>query len=54
VEAALRAASDGDDLAPFRDLLAVIQLPLQDHPGRESWMQPPRDDERVAATFCGT
>jgi uncharacterized protein YdiU (UPF0061 family) len=54
VEAALHAASDRNDLEPFRSLLAVIQHPFQDHPGRESWMQPPRDDERVHATFCGT
>jgi uncharacterized protein YdiU (UPF0061 family) len=54
VEAALTAASERGDMGPFDSLLAVIQLPFQDHPGRESWMQPPRDDERVAATFCGT
>jgi serine/tyrosine/threonine adenylyltransferase len=54
VEAALNAASERSDLAPFESLLAVIQRPFQDHPGRESWMQPPRDDERVLATFCGT
>jgi serine/tyrosine/threonine adenylyltransferase len=54
VEAALNAASDRGDLAPFESLLAVIQRPFQDHPGREAWMQPPRDDERVLATFCGT
>jgi uncharacterized protein YdiU (UPF0061 family) len=54
VEAALHAASDRNDLEPFLSLLAVIQHPFQDHPGRESWMQPPRDDERVQATFCGT
>jgi uncharacterized protein YdiU (UPF0061 family) len=54
VEAALAAASERDDMVPFESLLAVLQQPFQDHPGRESWMQPPRDDERVAATFCGT
>ncbi|MEO8313745.1 MAG: protein adenylyltransferase SelO [Pseudomonadota bacterium] len=54
VEAALTAASDRNDLVPFENLLAVIQQPFQDHSGREAWMQPPRDDERVMATFCGT
>ena len=54
VEAALNAASERSDMAPFESLLAVIQQPFQDHPGRQSWMLPPRDDERVAATFCGT
>jgi uncharacterized protein YdiU (UPF0061 family) len=54
VEAALNAASDHDDMQPFESLLAVIRHPFQDHPGRESWMQPPGDQERVLATFCGT
>jgi serine/tyrosine/threonine adenylyltransferase len=54
VETALTAASERGDMGPFESLLAVIQRPFQDHPGRESWMQPPRDDERVPATFCGT
>jgi serine/tyrosine/threonine adenylyltransferase len=54
VEAALNAASERNELAPFEHLLAVVQHPFQDHPGRESWMAPPRDDERVLATFCGT
>ncbi len=54
VEAALNAASHRNDFMPFHDLLGVVQQPFQDHPGRESWMQPPRDDERVLATFCGT
>jgi uncharacterized protein YdiU (UPF0061 family) len=54
VEAALDSASGHNDLAPFEALLAVIQRPFQDQPGREAWMQPPRDDQRVMATFCGT
>jgi serine/tyrosine/threonine adenylyltransferase len=54
VEAALNAATERSDLAPFQSLLAVIQQPFQDHPARQAWMQPPRDDERVLATFCGT
>jgi serine/tyrosine/threonine adenylyltransferase len=54
VEAALAAASDQGDLSPFESLLAVLRRPFYDHPGREAWLQPPRDDERVTATFCGT
>jgi len=54
VEAALAAASDAGDLAPFRTLLAVIQHPFDDQPEQADLMQPPRDDERVLATFCGT
>jgi serine/tyrosine/threonine adenylyltransferase len=54
VEAALNAASERNDLAPFESLLAVIKRPFDNHPGRDTWMLPPRDDERVMATFCGT
>jgi uncharacterized protein YdiU (UPF0061 family) len=54
VEAALDAASTRNDLQPFRDLLALIQRPFDEHPGFEEWMLPPADHERVMATFCGT
>jgi uncharacterized protein YdiU (UPF0061 family) len=54
VEAALDAATYRNDLAPFRELLSLVQAPFDDHPGFEAFMQPPRDDERVLATFCGT
>jgi serine/tyrosine/threonine adenylyltransferase len=54
VEAALNAASERNDLTPFESLLAVVQQPFRDHPDRPAWMLPPRDDERVLATFCGT
>jgi uncharacterized protein YdiU (UPF0061 family) len=54
VEAALAAASERGDLAPFHDLLAVVQQPFREHAGRESWQQPPREEQRVLATFCGT
>jgi serine/tyrosine/threonine adenylyltransferase len=53
VEAALTAASAGD-MAPFLDLLSVVQQPFREHPGREAWLLPPREEERVLATFCGT
>jgi uncharacterized protein YdiU (UPF0061 family) len=54
VEAALDAASTRDDLAPFNQLLALVQRPFDDHPGFEAFMLPPADHERVLATFCGT
>ena len=54
VEAALTAASERNDLAPFETLLAVVQRPFADHPGHENWMLPPRDDQRIPATYCGT
>jgi uncharacterized protein YdiU (UPF0061 family) len=54
VEAALDAASTRNDLAPFNELLALLQRPFDDHPGFEAWMLPPEEHERVLATFCGT
>jgi uncharacterized protein YdiU (UPF0061 family) len=54
VEAALTAASERDDMAPFMALLALVQQPFDDHPGSEAFMLPPEDHERVHATFCGT
>jgi serine/tyrosine/threonine adenylyltransferase len=53
VEAALTAASNGE-LAPFITLLNVLGHPFDDQPGHADLMVPPREDERVLATFCGT
>jgi uncharacterized protein YdiU (UPF0061 family) len=53
VEAALAAASNGE-LAPFNTLLNVLEHPFDDQPGHADLMLPPREDERVLATFCGT
>jgi uncharacterized protein YdiU (UPF0061 family) len=54
VEAALRAAVQHGDYAPFEDLLAVITTPYEARPGRERFALPPAPEERVLATFCGT
>jgi len=53
VEAALSAAYQGD-LAPLDALTAVLADPYADQPGREAHAAPPRPDEVVRATFCGT
>ena len=54
VEAALRAATDRQDLQPFEDLLAVLARPYEDQPGKERYTLPARPEEAVTATFCGT
>ncbi len=54
VEAALQAAMERDDLAPFEELLAVLARPYDEQPGREAYALPPAPHERVLATFCGT
>jgi protein adenylyltransferase len=53
VEAALNAAISGD-YRPFEELLEVITRPFEERPGLERFTLPPRPEERVLATFCGT
>jgi uncharacterized protein YdiU (UPF0061 family) len=54
VEAVIRAAVDADDYAPFEELLAVLSKPYEDQPGFAAYADPPRPEERVCQTFCGT
>jgi uncharacterized protein YdiU (UPF0061 family) len=54
VEAMIRAAVDRGDFAPFEELLAVLSRPFDDQPEFLPYQNPPRDEERVLATFCGT
>ena len=53
VEAALTAATAGD-YAPFEALLDALSDPFTQRPGLDTYALPPRPDERVLATFCGT
>ena len=53
VEAMIDAAVQGNDFAPFEELLAVTAKPFDDQPGYEKYMAPPAT-ERVMQTFCGT
>ena len=52
VEGALSAAVEGD-LAPFEQLLAVVQQPYDERPGLEEYAAPGPDDVGYR-TFCGT
>jgi serine/tyrosine/threonine adenylyltransferase len=54
VEAALAAAVERSDFLPFEDLLAVLSRPFDDQPGLAHYATPPRNEERVLQTFCGT
>ena len=54
VEAASAAAVERSDFQPFEDLLAVLSRPFDDQPGLAHYATPPRDEERVLQTFCGT
>lgn len=54
IEAVIRAAVDDGDYAPFHDLARVLATPFSDQPGDAGYEAPPRPDEEVLRTFCGT
>ncbi len=55
VEAALAAAVERNDLAPFDALLAVLQQPFEARTGWERYALPPGPEDGVGyRTFCGT
>jgi uncharacterized protein YdiU (UPF0061 family) len=54
VEAMIRAAVDREDFAPFEELLALLSRPFEDQPHMAHYAEPPAEEERVRATFCGT
>ena len=54
VEAALAAAVERADFQPFEALLGVLSRPYDDQPELDRYATPPRDEERVLHTFCGT
>ncbi|MFW6348776.1 MAG: protein adenylyltransferase SelO [Thiohalospira sp.] len=51
---AVDAATEEGDFTPMDRLLAVLTDPFADHPGEEELARPPRDEQRVQRTFCGT
>ncbi len=55
VEAALSAAQDAADLAPFHALLAALQSPFDDPPATQAHLaQPPPAGSPRCITYCGT
>ena len=54
VEAIIRAAVDNDDFAPFEELLMVLSKPFDDQPQFAGYAEPPKEEQRVLQTFCGT
>ena len=54
VEAALAAAGERGDFAPFETLLSVLSQPYKDDPAFADYARPPQQEERVLQTFCGT
>jgi serine/tyrosine/threonine adenylyltransferase len=53
IEQIITAAEDGD-FGPFEAFARVLERPYEDQPESASWREPPRREERVRATFCGT
>jgi uncharacterized protein YdiU (UPF0061 family) len=54
IEEVIQAAVEDGDLAPFRQLIAVLASPYEEQPDRERYAAPPRPDQVVHETFCGT
>ena len=54
VEAAIVAAVERQDYAPFEELLVVLANPYDDQPEHAAYAEAPRAEERVTQTFCGT
>ena len=54
VEAALEAAVERTDFAPFAELLAVVSRPFDEQPRSDRYRSSPEPDGRLYRTFCGT
>jgi uncharacterized protein YdiU (UPF0061 family) len=54
IEELIVAAVRDANFAPFDALLEVLGRPYDDQPASAHLAEPPRPEERVAATFCGT
>ena len=54
VEEAISAALNNGDFSPFESLLVVLSTPFEDQPALGRYTNPPRPDQVVHQTFCGT
>lgn len=54
IEQAIDAAVRDDDFRPFERLVTVLARPYEDQPDAADLATPPRADEEVRQTFCGT
>ncbi|TGD71752.1 YdiU family protein [Mangrovimicrobium sediminis] len=54
VEAAIRAAEDNGDFSPFHALVERTAKPFDYDPDDAGFAMPPRPEEVVTKTFCGT
>ncbi len=54
VEQVIEALTQRGDTTPLDELLQVVTQPFDDHPPLQHYAEPPRPDEVVQRTFCGT
>lgn len=54
VEAVIQAAVKDEDFEPFEELVTLLAKPYNDQPAYQKYTIPPKPDEIVQQTFCGT
>ncbi len=54
IEQAIEAAVEDGDFSLFEALLSVLSHPYDEQPAFVAYMDPPKPEERVLQTFCGT
>jgi uncharacterized protein YdiU (UPF0061 family) len=54
VAAAIAAAQNGSDFTLLDELLTVLAAPYDDQPELAQYADPPRPEQVVRETFCGT
>jgi len=54
VEEAIQRALGDQDYSFMQEMVEVLATPWADHPENSKWTLPPRPEEKVLETFCGT
>ena len=54
IEQAIEAAVDQEDYGPFEKLLEVLSSPYEELERLREYILPPKPEEHVLQTFCGT
>jgi uncharacterized protein YdiU (UPF0061 family) len=54
LERIIDAATENNDFSEMKTLLKVLSTPYKEQPKNEAYLKPPKPDEIVKQTFCGT
>ena len=54
IEEAIEAAITREDFSLFHRSVEILSMPYEDQPGNEKYSVPPRSEQVVRATYCGT